>query len=239
MVVLPVWTVCGRLTVGSLDASGARGGQQSRSPSLPNEISCLLAPSREWKGSSIYQEESPAGLSGGPSPSLLVGLAARRLVLGVDVAAAKFASGQRIDDPAREREILRWAAERLAGAGTGRLLGVAFFRDQIAASKVIQRGLHTRWRDHPQEAPPRWRDLTTEIRPELDVISEDMLSLLAGLVDMRPLPPGRCAVLFDQGVSASPVLGALSGLRHAAARVALRSLSTAGGPCEVLQSGVG
>ena len=43
----------------------------------------------------------------------LVVVAARRLVLGVDVAAAKFLSGQRVDDLVREQEILESMASTL------------------------------------------------------------------------------------------------------------------------------
>lgn len=173
--------------------------------------------------------QQSAGIrSGMPSSCRLIELAAERLVLGADVAAVKFASGRRIDDSAREQEILNWVAARLNGAAPGHEIGLAFFRDQIAASKVVQRGLHARWRDHPRERPPRWRDLAAEIRPELDAINEDMLSLLAGVEDLPPLPRGRCAGLLDSVLSASPALGPLSGLRQAAAHVALRSLRGTG-----------
>jgi chorismate mutase len=165
---------------------------------------------------------------GVPSSCRLIELAAQRLVVGADVAAAKFASGKRIDDPTREREILNWVADRLNAAGPRHEICVAFFRDQMAASKVVQRGLHARWRDHPQECPPRRRDLTAEIRPDLDAINEEMLSLLAGTEDLPSLRQGHCAGLFDRVLSASPALAPLRGLRQAAERVALRSLRAAG-----------
>ncbi len=73
----------------------------------------------------------------------LVVLAAKRLVLGVDVAAAKFAAARPIDDPAREQEILAWVEWRLNSAEARPETGIQFFREQISANKVIQRGLHT------------------------------------------------------------------------------------------------
>ena len=76
--------------------------------------------------------------------------------------------------------------------------------------------------------PPRSRDLAAEIRPELDAINEEMLSLLADMDDLPSLREGRCAGLFDSVLSASPALAQLSGLRRAAERVALRSLRAAG-----------
>jgi chorismate mutase len=165
--------------------------------------------------------------SGVPASCRLVELAAERLVLGAEVAAAKFASGKRISDPAREQEILTWAADRLNEAGPGHEICLAFFRDQMTASKVVQHCLHARWRVHSRECPPRWRDLATEIRPELDAINEEMLSLLAGAEVLPPLRHGHCSGLFDSVLSGSPELRQLSGLRRTAERVALRSLRAA------------
>jgi chorismate mutase len=162
-------------------------------------------------------------MPGLPSSCLLVELAAERLVLGVDVAVTKFATGDRIDDSVREQEILNWVQERLTGTGPRMAIGLAFFSDQIEASKVVQRGLHARWRDYPQEVPRLSRDLAAEIRPELDVINEGMLSLLANLKGVPPLLR-RCVDVFDIGLSGSPALASSAALRWAAARIALRSL---------------
>jgi chorismate mutase len=162
-----------------------------------------------------------------PPLDSLVKLAAKRVVLGVDVAAAKFVAGQRIHDPAREGEILGRVASRLNGAGTGQEIWVAFFRDQMEASKVIQRGLRDRWLEYPWELPLSLRNLAAEIRPELDVINEDMLSLLANIEGMPPVPYGHLKDLFDSGLRTSPPLSRLSKLRQEAADVALRSLASA------------
>jgi chorismate mutase len=78
-------------------------------------------------------------------------------------------------DPVREKEILDCVASRLHGVGFGREIGVAFFRDQIEANKVIQRNLHGRWRENPEESPVSWRSLNEESRPQLDVIKRHML----------------------------------------------------------------
>ena len=53
-------------------------------------------------------------------------------------------------------------------AETARVVpGVAMaFRDRIAASKIVQRGLLTRWRAHPEEAPTEPPDLR-QIRERL------------------------------------------------------------------------
>ena len=97
----------------------------------------------------------------------LVVVAARRIVLGVDVAAAKFLSGQRVDDLVREQEILESMASTLKRAELQHPLRIEFFRDQIEANKVIQRGLYRYWCEHPEEFPVKRRRLTAELRPQL------------------------------------------------------------------------
>jgi chorismate mutase-like protein len=159
----------------------------------------------------------------------LVVLAAKRLVLGVDVAAAKFAAAGPIDDPVREQQILGWVEWRLNSAETRPEIGMQFFRDQISANKVIQRGLHTLWRKRPGLIPVSWRDLTTEVRPQLDVINRHMILLL---MLVQTVPPVRCGLpeqldlfeVFDATLRANPSLGEFGSLRQEAADIALRSL---------------
>jgi chorismate mutase len=158
----------------------------------------------------------------------LVVLAAERLILGADVAAAKFVNGQEIDDPVREREILDRAAGKLNVAEPGHAIGMAFFHDQIEASKVIQRALHARWREHPRESPVNCRSLTEEVRPELDLVNGRMLALLPHMRQMLRISRGRIDGLFDQKLRANAPLRQHGELRRDAAGVALRSLYRAG-----------
>jgi chorismate mutase len=159
----------------------------------------------------------------------LVVLAAKRLVLGVDVAAAKFASGRPIDDPAREQEILAWAERKLNSTETRPGIDIQFFRDQLSANKIIQRGLHTLWRKRPGFIPVSWRDLTTEVRPQLDVINRHMLLLL---MSVPAVPSAQCGLpehldlfeVFDATLRANPSLDQFGTLRQEAADIALRSL---------------
>ena len=155
----------------------------------------------------------------------LVVVAARRLVLGVDVdvAAAKFLSGQRIDDQAREKEILESMASTLKRAGP-HVLGIEFVRDQIEANKVIQRGLHRYWAEHPEQFPVRRRDLTAELRPQLDIVNRHMLLLLIGMENVPPARRSHIDALFDRELRTSTALRQLGELRRDAAGVALRSL---------------
>ena len=154
----------------------------------------------------------------------LVVVAARRLVLGADVAAAKFLSVQRTDDHVREHEILEWMASRLKRAEPGHALGIEFFRDQIEANKVIQRGLHRYWDAHPEEFPLKHHDLTAELRPQLDIVNRHILLLLIYMENMPPVRRSHIDGLFDRGLRKSTALRQLGELRRDAADVALRSL---------------
>jgi chorismate mutase-like protein len=157
----------------------------------------------------------------------LVVLIARRLVLGADVAAAKFAGGGQIDDPARETEILDWVATRLPSGGVGPDTGVAFFRDQIVANKIIQHGPHRHWRESPADLPVGGRRLTDEIRPQFDVINRHMLLLLPSAPCLSHGQLTTVGELLGLKLSAHLPLRQLGGIRRAAVRIAVRSLRDA------------
>ena len=154
----------------------------------------------------------------------LVVVAASRLVLGVDVAAAKFLSGQEIDDHAREQEILDSMAGKLKRAGPRHAPGIEFIRDQIEANKVIQRGLRRYWAEHPEEFPATRRDLTAELRPQFDLVNRHMLLLLICMGNVPPVRRSYIDALFDRELRTSTALRQLGELRRDAAGIALRSL---------------
>ena len=154
----------------------------------------------------------------------LIVVAARRLVLGVDVAAAKYLSGQGIDDQVREQEILKSMASGFKRAVPRHAPGMEFVRDQIEANKVIQRGLHRYWAEHPEEFPATRRDLTSELRPQFDVVNRHMLLLMIGLENVPPVGRSHIGALFDRELRTSTALRQLAELRRDAAGVALRSL---------------
>jgi chorismate mutase len=159
----------------------------------------------------------------------LVVAAAKRLALGVDVAAAKFLSGQRVDDLAREQEIRESMASMLKRSEPRHPLGIEFFRDQIEANKVIQRGLYRYWSEHPEELPARRRHLTAELRPQLDLVNRQMLLILARMENMPPVRRRHINVLFDRRLKTGTALRQLGQLRRDAADVALHSLYRATG----------
>lgn len=114
----------------------------------------------------------------------LTDLVVERLRVSDDVAAAKFGTGSPIDDPAREQQVLDQVRQQAVALGLDPEQAAAFFRDQITASKVVQRGLFARWTVHPDETPTTRPDLG-EIRTRLDRLTTDLLSELKDTVDVR------------------------------------------------------
>ena len=153
----------------------------------------------------------------------LIDLIFRRLELAADVAADKFASGRPVDGPARERQILDSVAHALRGNGPYQEAVMQFFQDQIAANKVIQRGLHRRWHAHPEETPAVHPDLAAQIRPELDRITARMLCQLVYMNELPNLGFGHVQALLDSKLAAVPFARKFHGLGRDAAVIALRS----------------
>ncbi|KTR38521.1 hypothetical protein NS263_13125 [Curtobacterium oceanosedimentum] len=118
----------------------------------------------------------------------VVALVAERLDTAPEVAAAKYHSGQPVEDAARERTVLdaaRTAAER---DHVDPDWVEAVFADQIEASKQAQTTLLDEWSRHPDRAPAEAPDLTTTVRPTLDRITTELVSGLARLQDVRDDP---------------------------------------------------
>ena len=163
----------------------------------------------------------PAGED--PLDSLL-DLVVQRLILAQDVAAVKYASGKPIDDPVREREILQTVASALNASGHYEQAGLQFFRDQIEASKVIQRGLHHRWHAHPEEVPPVCRSLDAEVRPKLDQITKKIVQQFECAAGMPRMRRRDVAALVDQRLSTTAPAQQLPRLHRHVAVFAMRTL---------------
>ncbi|MEV0633452.1 chorismate mutase [Streptomyces sp. NPDC050619] len=144
----------------------------------------------------VLSGATPAAAAQSPAPAAAVapGLApltdlfAERLLLGDQVAAAKYGTDKPIDDPAREKQVLDDVAARAVGLGLDPDAVTAVFRDQIEANKLVQRGMYQRWDAHPQERPTHRPDLTTEIRPALDRITTQLLTALQDTEALRARP---------------------------------------------------
>ncbi|MFD2463508.1 gamma subclass chorismate mutase AroQ, partial [Amycolatopsis samaneae] len=152
----------------------------------------------------------------------LTDLAARRILLGDKVAAAKFGTDQPIDDPAREQQVLDSVRQLSLAAGIDPAASVRFFRDQIEANKIVQRGLYGLWTAHPELRPAHRPDLATEVRPELDRITTGIIEQLAATVSLRR-PTLTCAVDASFAKISAELRWHLDSLHRQALTVALRS----------------
>lgn len=108
----------------------------------------------------------------------LTELSAQRLELADEVAAAKFGTDKPVDDPVREKALLKQVAAQAAAAGVDPDEAAAVFRDQIEANKAVQRGLFARWEARPSERPGERPDLAKEVRPALDRITGQLIAAL-------------------------------------------------------------
>ncbi|MEW2548922.1 gamma subclass chorismate mutase AroQ [Streptomyces sp. NPDC047002] len=152
----------------------------------------------------------------------LAELAVRRIRLGDQVAAAKRSTGAPVGDPVREREELARVRRQAAGIGLDPEVAARFFEDQIEASKVVQRGLLERWRDHPDEVPAACQDLAA-VRAELDALGQRLLYELAATERVRGAGPG-CAVALSGARTAGVAVHRLDALHREALGIALRSV---------------
>lgn len=129
--------------------------------------------------SSILAAAPAAGAqSYAPAPGELRPLVlsiAQRLSTADPVAAAKWGTDRPIDDPARERDVLRSVGEQASGAGLEAGRVEAVFRAQIEANKDVQRGLFGYWQLAPAAAPAVRPDLTT-VRSVLDDLNRDIVA---------------------------------------------------------------
>ncbi|TSD98642.1 chorismate mutase [Gordonia rubripertincta] len=141
-----------------------------------------------------------------PAPALtgLTDAIAGRLALADTVAASKWASGAPIDDPAREQVVL----DTVSQLALARNLDPAYvrnvFRDQIEASKTVQRGLFARWGLPGQTAPPA----TPDLGPVRAAINEFNVAIVDELADSRDVVttlscPPELAVASSQSAAAA------------------------------------
>ncbi|MFI0822395.1 chorismate mutase [Streptomyces sp. NPDC021098] len=117
----------------------------------------------------------------------LAGLSADRLLVADRVAAAKWGTDSPIDDPAREQQVLEAVAEQAREVGGDPEATSRIFRDQIEASKVVQRGLYRRWQADPSSAPTERPDLG-KVRLEINRINGELVRAIADAADARTAP---------------------------------------------------
>ncbi|MET7937369.1 chorismate mutase [Streptomyces sp. NPDC005322] len=114
-------------------------------------------------------------------------LSADRVLVADQVAAAKWGTDSPIEDPAREQQVLDAVAQQATEVGADPEATVRIFRDQIEASKVVQRGLYRRWDADPSQAPTERPDLG-KIRLEINRINGELVRAIA---DAQPARQAR------------------------------------------------
>ncbi|WP_043263356.1 gamma subclass chorismate mutase AroQ [Streptomyces sp. CT34] len=117
----------------------------------------------------------------------LAALSEERLATADAVAAAKWGTGGPIDDPVRERQVLAAVVQQARRLGTDPEATVRIFRDQIEASKVVQRGLHRRWVADPSQAPTGRPDLA-RVRKEINRVNGELVRAIAASPQARSAP---------------------------------------------------
>ncbi|MFE5111359.1 chorismate mutase [Streptomyces sp. NPDC056663] len=167
--------------------------------------------------SSTVGTAKPLGRLGG-----LTNLVIERIRVSDHVAESKFGTDSPIDDPAREEQVLEQVREQAAVVGVNPDAAVMFFRDQITASKVVQKGLFARWTAHPDEAPTSRPDLG-QIREQLDQLTKDLLQELKSTEELRDKPVA-CTVQLALAAGSGAVLEQLDTLHRQALRTATDSV---------------
>ncbi len=103
----------------------------------------------------------------------------QRLLLAEPVARAKWNRQAPIEDLPREALVIAAAVKQGSALGLPAQRVEAVFRAQIEASKTVQRELYQRWTAQHAGRFDDAPDLATDIRPELDRITTELLAALA------------------------------------------------------------
>ncbi|MFE0420021.1 chorismate mutase [Streptomyces tendae] len=160
----------------------------------------------------------------GPLTDLII----ERILVSDDVAASKFGTDSPIEDPVREAQVLDSVRKQAEAAGVDADTAVAFFRDQITASKIVQRGLFARWTAHPEEAPTTRPDLGP-IRSKLDQLTTALLAELKDTEQVRDKPVA-CGVQLTLASVSGAAVEHLDVLHRQALSTATDSVCHPGGP---------
>jgi chorismate mutase len=182
-----------------------------------SQAMATTAPTGVGITSSAVKTTKPLGKLGA-----LADLIIERLNVSDEVAASKFGTASPIEDPAREEQVLEQVRTQAAAVGVDPDVAVVFFRDQITASKVVQKGLFARWTAHPEEAPTTRPDLG-QIRQQLDRLTTELLQELKNTEELRDKPVG-CTVQLALAADSGAVLERLDTLHRQGLRVATDSV---------------
>jgi chorismate mutase len=124
----------------------------------------------------------------------LVETTAHRLMIGEQVALAKWDSGKAVEDAPREAQVIRDAMKDGAARGLEESSVSNFFNAQIEANKFVQYALLADWHragKAPDHAPV---DLLKVIRPQLDEVQESLIAELVDTASVRTIKTCRADV---------------------------------------------
>ncbi|MFB9574161.1 MULTISPECIES: chorismate mutase [Streptomyces] len=176
----------------------------------------------ETVSGTVGTAKSPSRL--GPLTDLVI----ERIRVSDDVAASKFGTGSPIEDSVREAQVLEQVRNQAEAAGVNPDTAVAFFQDQITASKIVQKGLFARWTAHPEEAPTTRPDLGP-IREQLDQLTTALLQELKDTEELRERPIA-CMVQLALATGSGAVRERLDTLHREALRTATQSVCRSSEP---------
>jgi len=115
----------------------------------------------------------------------LVETTAHRLMIGEQVALAKWDSGKAVEDAPREAHVIQDAVKDGVAKGLDDASVSSFFNAQIEANKFVQYALLAAWSragKAPEHAPV---DLVKNIRPQLDEVQKSLIAELVDTVEIR------------------------------------------------------
>jgi chorismate mutase len=115
----------------------------------------------------------------------LVETTAHRLMIGEQVALAKWDSGKAVEDAPREAQVILGAVKDGVAKGLDAASVSNFFNAQIEANKIVQYALLADWYragKAPEHAPV---NLVKNIRPQLDEVQKSLIAELADTVEIR------------------------------------------------------
>jgi chorismate mutase len=115
----------------------------------------------------------------------LVETTAQRLMIGEQVALAKWDSGKAVEDAPREAQVILGAVKDGVAKGLDEASVSNFFNAQIEANKFVQYALLADWYrvgKAPDHAPV---DLVKNIRPKLDEVQKSLIAELVDTVGIR------------------------------------------------------
>lgn len=151
-------------------------------------------------------------------------LIVERINTGDTVAAAKWISKQPVTDAAREAAVITAATDLAEQTGADVSYVTTVFTDQITANKQVQQQWLDEWAAGTGTTPTVAPDLATQVRPELDRITAQLVPALAAVQDYRDDP--QCAKILRDDIRATT--GPASAAGQAALPVAVAHLCDPG-----------